>query len=757
MGGPEPVCPRTIGEISRSPADTARHIFAAVPANGRQLTCSVAVIGMLCACGSSRITGQPGGPDAGTGSGSDAGVVYGLDARPSNTTCLAPSRPAAAIALQPALGGQKFNWPTFVLQAPADPTRFFVVQKGGVVRAVSRDGSTASDFIDITAQTNSSYEETGLLGMTFHPRWQTNHQAFLFYSAHDGTARDLTSTLSRFTSKDGGKTLDKSSEEILFTLQKDPADNHNGGMIAFGPDGYLYLGLGDGGGAGDVLNHAQDTSSLFGKFLRIDVDHGSPYTIPPDNPFAGGSGGKPEIFAWGFRNPWRWSFDGATGLLWAGDVGQANWEEIDVVRKGLNYGWRIREGMHCYPPGSSCSTAGLTDPIVEYDHSQGFAVTGGYVYRGTALQGLVGSYLYADFGSGNVWSIPASAGEAGQPRPAAVKLLASGKNISSFGQDLDGELYVADLNGGIYQIVPPPAGTGAGGPAKLLSQTGCTAPGDVTRPAPGLVPYAPAAPFWSDGAVKERWLSIPDGTQITQGPDGDFDFPPGTVLVKSFSLGGKRIETRLFFRYADGGWAGFTYAWNAQGTDATLVSESTDVDVSGQTWTLPSPAQCLSCHTAAAGFSLGLEAAQLDSSFQYPTGRTANQLATLIHLEMVAPGPAVPALPDPQGSGPLDQRARAILHVNCSQCHRPGGPAPDGDFRFGTAPSQGFCGKAPVAGDLGVPGALLVAPGQPEKSLVVLRMQALDEHRMPPLATHVVDQASVDVLSSWIRSLSSCP
>jgi uncharacterized repeat protein (TIGR03806 family) len=528
-------------------------------------------------------------------------------------------------------------------------------------------------------------------------------------------------------------------------------------MIAFGPDGYLYVGLGDGGGAGDVLNHAQDTNSFFGKFLRIDVDHGSPYSIPADNPFAWGSGGKPEIFAWGFRNPWRWSFDGATGLLWAGDVGQSNWEEIDVVRKGQNYGWRIREGEHCYPPGSSCSTAGLIDPIVEYDHSQGFAVTGGYVYRGTALQGLVGSYLYADFGSGNVWSVPASAGDPGQPSPTPVKLLASGKNISSFGQDLDGELYVADLNGGIYKIVPPANGGAGGGPAKLLSQTGCTAPGDVTKPAPGLVPYAPAAPFWSDGAAKERWLSIPDGTQITQAADGDFEFPPGTVLVKSFSLGGKRVETRLFFRYADGGWAGFTYAWNQQGTDATLVSESADVDVSGQKWTLPSPAQCLSCHTAAAGFSLGLEAAQLDSSFQYPTGRTANQLATLLHLGMVAPGPAVPALPDPQGSAPVDQRARAILHVNCSQCHRPGGPAPNGDFRFGTAPSQGYCGKAPVAGDLGLPGAQLVAPGAPEKSLVLVRMKALDEHRMPPLASQVVDQVSVNVLTDWIRSLSSCP
>ncbi len=695
--------------------------------------------------------------DGGADAGQDAGpVVYGLDARPSNTTCLAPARPPAGIALQRTLGTRSFTWPVLVLQAPADASRFFVLEKAGIVHAVSRDGATSTPFLDISSQTNSSYTETGLLGMAFHPRWQTNHFAYLFYSAHDGTRLDLTSTVSRFTSTDGGKTLDKSTEQVLFRLQKYPADNHNGGMLAFGPDGDLYLSFGDGGGGGDPYNQAQNTNLYFGKILRLDVDHGTPYAIPSDNPFADGTKGKREIFAYGLRNPWRFSFDRATGLLWAGDVGQNAWEEIDVIRNGKNYGWHFREGAHCYSPSTNCPTAGLVDPIIDYDHSVGYAVTGGFVYRGTKLQGLVGRYLYADYGSGNLWSIPAQAGEPGQPRPTAVKLLASGKNISSFGEDLDGELYLADLNGGIYQIIPPASG-GAGGPAQLLSQTGCTAAGDVTRPAPGLIPYAPVAPFWSDGAAKERWLSIPDGTQITQGADGDFNFPSGTVLMKSFSLAGKRIETRLFFRYADGGWAGFTYAFNNQGTEATLVTDSTDLSINNQTWTLPSPAQCLQCHTAAAGYSLGLESAQLDSPYLYPNGRTANQLATLLHIGMVAPGAAVADLPDPQGSAPLEQRARAILHVNCSQCHRPGGPAPDGDFRFGTAPSQGYCGMSPSAGDLGVTGALLVAPGQPDKSLVLLRMKALDQHRMPPLATHVVDQASVDVLTAWIGSLSTCP
>jgi uncharacterized repeat protein (TIGR03806 family) len=271
-----------------------------------------------------------------------------------------------------------------------------------------------------------------------------------------------------------------------------------------------------------------------------------------------------------------------------------------------------------------------------------------------------------------------------------------------------------------------------------------------------MVPYAPNAPFWSDGASKQRWLAIPDGTQIGQASDGSFVFPPGSVLVKSFSLGAKPVETRLLFRYADGGWAGFTYAWNDQGTDAALVTSGRDVQLGGQTWTLPGPAQCLACHTAAAGYSLDVESGQLAGRLDYPGGRNADQLVTLHQLGMLAAAAPAPPLPDPAGSAPQGQRARAVLHANCAQCHRPGGPAPSGDFRFTTAPAQGYCGLAPTAGDLGVPGAQLLKPGHPEQSLLLLRMRALDQTRMPPLGSHLVDQRSIDLLTSWIASLQGC-
>ena len=685
--------------------------------------------------------------------------VFGLDARPSNPTWLEPPRPGTALALQPALGGQKFSLPLFLTQAPGEPGRFFVVQKGGVVRQIAPDGTGLSTFFDLTAKVNSSPNEAGLLGMAIHPRWSSKKVVFLSYTAPASppTAVNLISRISRFTSSDGGQTLDSNSEVVLLELVQ-PFQNHNGGMLAFGPDGYLYASFGDGGSGGDPNGNGQNTGVLFGKILRLDVDaeaNGKHYAIPADNPFAV-SGGSPEIWAWGLRNTWRFSFDRLTGKLWAGDVGQDLWEEIDVIEGGKNYGWNQREGFHCY--GVTSCIGNYIDPIVEYSHNGSSAsVTGGYVYRGTALQGLYGQYLYGDEVLGTVWSIPASSADGGA-RPTPAVLPFSGGSLASFGEDLDGELYVVNIGSGMVSKIVAGAGGSAGGPAPLLSQTGCTSAADVTKPAAGLVPYAPAAPFWSDGAAKSRWMALPDGTSAAVGADGDLDFPSGTVLVKQFTVGGKRIETRLFFRYADGGWAGFSYLWNDAGTDAALQTAAVDLALPSQIWPLPSPAQCLACHTAAAGFSLGLESAQLDSAFTYEaTGRTANQLATLRHLGLASAGPSVPALPDPQGAAPIEQRARALLHTNCAQCHRPGGPAPQGDLRFGTAPSAGYCNLAPVAGDLGVAGAKLLKPGAPAQSLILLRMKAPDAHRMPPLGSRVVDQQSVDLLATWISSLTDCP
>lgn len=266
---------------------------------------------------------------------------------------------------------------------------------------------------------------------------------FLSYT-RDGSP--LVSVISEFAVGPGGTSFDPDSERIILTLDQ-PYGNHNGGKIVFGPDGYLYIGFGDGCAGGDPQGNGQSTRTLLGALLRIDVDSGAPYAIPADNPFATG-GGAPEIYAWGLRNPWRFSFDSATGALWLADVGQDRWEEIDIVERGGNYGWNLREGAHRYARGTAPRP--LVDPVFDYGHDQGCSITGGYVYRGRAIPALGGIYVFGAVFSGRVWGLFAEVNGYVAPR-----LLDADINISSFGEGLDGELYVVDLGGGgIYTLVP---------------------------------------------------------------------------------------------------------------------------------------------------------------------------------------------------------------------------------------------------------------------------------------------------------------
>lgn len=352
--------------------------------------------------------------------------------------------PLPKVALQPVFKDIEFTFPLALLQAPGDVNRWFVVERAGKIKAVSDDSGTPSSsvFIDISAQVTTT-GEGGLLGAAFHPDFQRNGQVYLSYTR---PGAPLTSYISRFTSPDEGQTLDPASEQPILIVDQ-PFQNHNGGNIAFGPEGHLYIGLGDGGSGGDPLGNGQNTDTLLGALLRIDVDASTPYGIPADNPFVPG-GGRAEIFAWGFRNPWRWSFDRATGALWVGDVGQADWEEIDRVERGGNYGWNIREGAHCFN-SDTCDASGLIDPVVEYDHSQGCSVTGGYVYRGTAIPALAGVYIYGDFCSGRIWGLFGDA----EGHPRAELLIDSDISITSFGEDQAGELYVLGSEGQIFRLV----------------------------------------------------------------------------------------------------------------------------------------------------------------------------------------------------------------------------------------------------------------------------------------------------------------
>jgi len=351
---------------------------------------------------------------------------------------------STAIKLEELTGDLKS--PVFVTHAGDKSNRMFVVEKKGTI-AILRDGKrAATPFLDISNLVNSSGSEQGLLGLAFHPDYANNGRFFVYYTASNGD-----NTLARYNVSGTPDLADPASATVLFA-QPDFAANHNGGMLAFGPDGYLYVGLGDGGGGGDPQANGQKRSILLGKLLRLDVSGDQPYAIPPDNPWpTGADNARPEIWAYGLRNPWRFSFDRATGDLYIGDVGQNAYEEVDFqpagASGGLNYGWSIREGLHCFR-ADTCESSDLVDPIAEYPHDQGCSITGGYVYRGTAFPSLAGLYIFGDYCSGTIWSLHRDAAGAWEQR----KLLDSGLSISSFGEDEAGELYVLDLSGTLYQV-----------------------------------------------------------------------------------------------------------------------------------------------------------------------------------------------------------------------------------------------------------------------------------------------------------------
>ena len=353
--------------------------------------------------------------------------------------------PPPALALTPVVSG--LSSPVD-LQFPNDGTgRMFVVQQPGSIRIVANGSLVSTPFLDITAKVSSG-GEMGLLGLAFHPQFTQNH---LFYVHYDRTiGAQIQSVIAEYhVSAGDANVANPASERILLTVDQ-PFSNHKGGQMVFGPDGFLYIGFGDGGSGGDPMGNGQNLQTLLGKMLRIDVNSqsgGKQYAIPPGNPFAGG-GGLPEIFAYGLRNPWRFSFERGGSRFFVGDVGQDKYEEIDIVESGKNYGWNVMEGMHCFNPASGCNMSGLTMPIAEYSHSEGEAVMGGYVYRGTAIPSLAGAYVFGDYISGTMWELV----EAPAGTWTRTQLLSTGLNMSSFGQDAAGELYVVDYGGNVLKL-----------------------------------------------------------------------------------------------------------------------------------------------------------------------------------------------------------------------------------------------------------------------------------------------------------------
>jgi glucose/arabinose dehydrogenase len=734
---------------------------------------------------------------------------------------LPPAPPQTSYSFADAFPGLTFTQPVAIATPPGETNRLFVVEKTGrivVVTNLARPNRTV--FLNLTTNLLSDGEQ-GLLGLAFHPRFAENGRFFVFRTMSTGPdgARALHDVVSEFRITATNANAALPSSEIRLFAQFDEASNHNGGDLHFGPDGLLYVSLGDEGGANDNFANGQRIDKeLFAGLLRLDVDRrpgslppnrdtNNPanawmittnYSIPSDNPYVGASrfnGAvvtpsrvRTEFWAVGLRNPWRFSFDSLTGELWIGDVGQDRWEMVYVSRIGANHGWPFREGNVAGPRGGMPSgfltnpSFNHVPPVYAYAHGsgtfQGNSITGGRVYRGHRISALHGAYIFGDYVSGNIWSLRRNAGAA-----PTVNRIAGLASVAAFGADpSNGDLLAAQLpNGRISRLVAGGVTNGRAFPA-TLADTGALVDTASMQVSPAFTAYDVNLPFWSDHAVKSRWFHIPPGTQARFAAKGAWTTPPGTVWLKHFELettngvpeSRRRVETRFLVRTTNGMY-GVTYRWNSP-TNAVLVpdegAEETFQVLDGgrlreQVWRFPSRTECMACHNSAAGGSLSFNTRQLNLVRGYPGGFRTNQLAALASAGFLADLPEalgpLPTFAEPEDAtmGPvhpisLEWRVRRYLEVNCAFCHMPGSTGGGfWDARSTTPTDLAGLIRGAVAVDFGDSATRVLAPGDRAHSLLLDRMSRRDSRRMPPIGSNVPDESGVALVGAWIDALPS--
>ncbi|HEV3340488.1 MAG TPA: PQQ-dependent sugar dehydrogenase [Pirellulales bacterium] len=714
-----------------------------------------------------------------------------------------------------------FKNPTVLTSAPGTD-RLFVAEQAGKIFSVAQDpaAAAADPFLDCTelvsGLSNQRKEDLAfeaVYGLTFDPRFTENRYCYVCYVVRyrDGSRGQHPegTRVSRFTVSRGDPPVcDPASEKLILSWLQ---GGHNGGCLKFGPEGYLYISTGDGGPAfpPDPLKAGQDVSNLLSAVLRIDVDReedGRAYSIPADNPFASLAGARGEVWAYGLRNPWKMSFDRKTGDLWLGDVGWELWEMVYRVHKGDNFGWSLYEGRQPVHTERTRGPTPIVPPTVEIPHTEGASVTGGYVYRGQKIPELVGTYIFGDWETRRIWGVNAEGNDPG----AKHEIMDPSVRVVDFGEDNEGEIYLLDYDAGtIHAIVknPPPAEQHAF--PRKLSETGIFEFESVAalRPAAGVVAYSINAEQWSDGAAAERLVGVPGrgsirlfsepqtipGSMFTRSSQ----FPTDSVLVKTLSLERKigdpssrrPVETQVL--HFDGrDWRGYTYEWNAEGTDATLVeatgktrslSVSDPVAPGGQrqqTWRYASRMECLRCHNPWSDNALGFNVRQLNRDLG-SQGVADNQLRALAQIglleELAAsqsngnatapPQPSkspaeLPRFVDPYDSAAeINQRARTYLHVNCAHCHRDGGGGSAYVHLLYDLPLEATRALAvrPSQGTFGIHDAKIIAPGDPYRSALYFRMAKLGPGHMPFIGTSIVDPRGLELIHDWIRQLPARP
>lgn len=723
-------------------------------------------------------------------------AAHGIETRIPWTTSRVVGSPDPPLPLRAvrAFPNLTFAFPLYIIAEPAAANaaagRMFVVQQRGKILAFSNDPSVEKTEVFLALDDRDTY------GMTFHPKYAENRFVYVFSNGPNSNEKRRLNRISRFVvSREPPQACQPLSEKIIIEWE---SNGHNGGDLAFGPDGLLYISAGDGTSDSDTNLTGQKISDLVSGMLRIDVEHparGKNYSIPSDNPFLDLAQARPELWAYGFRNPWRIHFD-PQGNLWCGDIGQDQWEMVEIVRRGDNYGWSVVEGGHPFYLERESGPHPFAKPVIVHPHSEARSITGGVTYLGSKFPELRGAYIYGDYGTGKIWA----ARYDGKQISFHQEIADTPHQILGFGLDQAGELYFIDYAGPVYTLERVLAGKPQPDFPRRLSETGLFQSVKGHTPEPALVPYSVNSPLWSDNAHKERFIALPGMSQIDFIEEGAWKFPEGGVLVKTFSLdleagnpaSRKRIETRLLVTQQNE-WVGYTYLWNDDETEATLV-DAVGADKTftirdphapqgqrEQVWHYPSRAECMVCHSRAAGFVLGLSTLQMNKQHDYG-GVLANQLRTFDHLgifrfnipEEKAPDkktggdPAQQAgrfvqepeeyrsLPNPDDeSAGLEQRVRSYLHANCAQCHvDAGGGNAAMELRFTTprAKTQ-LIDVVPLHDKFGIENAKLVAPGAPERSVLLRRLALRGRGQMPPLATSIVDEAGLKLLRAWIESL----
>lgn len=705
---------------------------------------------------------------------------YGLTKREPWTTSrvVGTPEPPPPYTVQRVYPELKFKNPVYIAQEPGTD-RIMVAELDGKIYAFSKS-NPAPDSKELFLETKRQ-----IYSFSFHPNYSENGEIFVFSPVEIGSSvkpEDQLSRVSRFrASLAHPRKAAAESEEIIIEW---PAGGHNGGEAIIGPDGYLYISTGDSTSGSDPKATGQGVDDLLSVMMRIDVDHpdpGKPYSIPKDNPFVHVAGARPEIWAHGFRNPWRFSFDDA-GRLWCGDVGQDIWEMIWLVEKGGNYGWSVQEGSHPFHPNKKVGPGPISPPIVEHHHTECRSITGGYVYRGKKHPELDGVYFYGDYEYGMIWGFRYDGTKAVDHRVLADTPL----RIVTFAVTRDGEILLTDhTTGELYELVRAEGKTASAEFPRKLSETGLFTSVKDHHLAPGVLTYSVNAPQWIDNGVKERFVGLPGDSKVTfvetSGNATTWGFEDGAVAGETISLemeegnpaSRRRIETRIIVKQ-ENHWLGYSYLWNDEQTDATLVGArgldlALTIHAPGspektrrQTWHVPSRNECMVCHSRAAAFVLGLRTVQMNRDHDYG-GVADNQLRAWNHAgiftaPLAKPPSAYPALPNPYDeAADIDSRARAYLHVNCSVCHVvDGGGNARMVLTYETKLNEmKVVHERPIHGDFGLSGAHLVTPGDPLASVMAYRLSKVGRGRMPHVGSNLIDDRGVRLIREWIESLAA--